>query len=303
MEHSLFMRIPLFVLLCLTAGQLYAQAPITATCQSLRDYIHAAASGWHLSSPTTFTPLSQIKTCVSSSAAPNAALCVHQASTLEAARARASSWMRELTSCLNVRQTTEIRTIKAGGSTQEVLTFDPHIHNGLPIEISIRLHHPTQQHQASVSFQVIPRPTSARAPQSWCSVVQELINPQNIRQNWNTWKGPLLESSDDFQQYVCSRIPPGAASRFDCDLQITPQRLYWSARWALPMTDTSVINERALERATHISSCRVGLQWQNGNRRHTWLNPENRIKMELVANPNDSGRGPTLTLTVEHWKP
>jgi len=239
------MRFFLFTLSSLIVGQLYAQTPVLSACQSLKDYIHAAASGWHLSPPSMFKPLSQTQTCAPSAVAPNAALCVHQAPTLDVARARASAWMRELTSCLNVSHTTKIRTITTGGATQEVLTFDPHIHNGLPIEIAIRLHHPTRQHQASVSLQVIPRPVSAEAPQSWCSVIQELINPQNIQQNWNTWKGPLLESSDNFQQYICSRIPPGAASRFDCDLQITPQRLYWSARWTLPMTDTRAMKKRA----------------------------------------------------------
>lgn len=273
-------------------------------CSDLIGFVHASATGWASQSPKDLRPLSGVDLCMLSSAADHSTLCVKQDSNIDAARLTASVWLKELNSCLKVKPTASaLKKIVVGAAIHEIMEFDPLVYRGLPLKMNLRMQYNASGGGVLVNWLLAPQPTKEEDSElNICPMIRELLDPVALRNNWQSWQGPLLEKSSDFSQYICAKVPHQAASRYDCDFRVSDETTILSTRWVYGLSTTDSIGSKALEVAKKIAACDVGMDWTQGKTRHVIDSPRNQVRIDIVSNKNDVGRGPSVTMNIQHWK-
>ena len=296
-------RILLSSALVLACTPLLAQS---SQCTELNGFLHSASSGWQLATqPKDFKPLSDTDACALSSAADGGALCVKKTPSLDSARQTAGLWLKELSTCLNVKSlSSQLKKVTAGPSTHEIMEFEPLTYRGMPMKMNLRLQYESSSPEAQVTWYLVPQPGNkdAATDLNICPMIAELTSPQALAKDWSAWQGPILEKGDGFTQYICAKVPHQAASRFDCDLKTSAQTLVLSTRWMYSPNLTEKVGAFASDIAQKVAACEVGMDWKSGMTRHVVDVPKKQVRIEVVSNKNDVGRGPSVTMTVQHWK-
>lgn len=277
----------------------------SAQCTQLNGFLHSAYSGWQLpQQPKDFKPLTDVDACGLSSA-DGGALCVRKSRSADNARQTAGLWLKELSTCLDVKQkSAQLKKVVVGSAIHEIMEFEPLTYRGMPMKMNLRLQ--TEQGTADtlVTWYLVPQPGNKEADKDLniCPMLSELTNAQALANDWAAWQGPILEKGPDFTQFVCAKVPHQAASRFDCDLRVTSQALVLSTRWLYNPSLTENVGNFANTIAQKIAACEVGMEWKKGLTRHVIDVPKKQIRVDVISNKNDVGRGPSVTMTVQRWK-
>ena len=297
-------RILLSIALAMASLSTWAQSN-SPQCTELNGFLHSAYSGWQLpQQPSSFKPLTDIDACALSSA-DGGALCVRKAPSVDSARQTASVWLKELSTCLNVKQASaQLKKVSAGSATHEIMEFEPLNYRGMPMKMNLRMQTEIGSAETLVTWYLVPQPGNKEAAKDMniCPMIAELTNPKALANDWAAWQGPILEKSEGFTQFICAKVPHQAASRFDCDLRTTPQSLALSTRWLYNPNLTEAVGTFASDIAQKVAACEIGMEWKKGLSRHVVDIPKKQIRIEVVSNKNDVGRGPSVTMTVQHWK-
>lgn len=297
-------RILLSTALVLASFPMWAQSS-SPQCTELNGFLHSAYSGWQLpQQPNSFKPLTDVDLCTLSSA-EGGALCVKKAPSDASARQTASTWLKELSTCLGVKQVSpQLKKVSAGSSTHEIMEFEPLSYRGMPMKMNLRLQTDAGSNEPLVTWYLAPQPGNKNAAKdvNICPMISELLNSKALASDWAAWQGPVLEKSEGFTQFICAKVPHQAASRFDCDLRTTPQSMALSTRWMYNPNQTETVGAFASDIAQKVAACEVGMEWKKGQTRHVVDVPKKQVRIEVVSNKNDVGRGPSVTMTVQHWK-
>lgn len=293
----------------LVAFLMAAYAPTWAQssqCAELTGFVHSSYLGWQLGqTPSEFKPLSDVDACAATSVQDGGALCVKKSPSPESARQTASLWLKELSTCLNVKSTNApLKKLTVAGATHEIMEFEPLNYRGMPMKMNLRMQSEANTPGTLVTWFIAPQPGSKDIPKeiNICPMVSELLQPKALATDWPGWQGPILENGDGFTQYVCAKVPHQAASRFDCDLRVSADTTVLSTRWLYPPAMAENAGAYASDIAQKISACEVGMQWKKGQSRHVIDVPTKHVRVEVISNKNDVGRGPSVTMTVQHWK-
>ena len=294
------------ILMAVLMGGLAPAWAQSLQCAELTGFVHSSYSGWQLGqTPSEFKPLSEVDACAATSVQDGGALCVKKSPSLESARQTASLWLKELSTCLNVKSASgPLKKVTVAGATHDIMEFEPLNYRGMPIKMNLRMQSDPAVPGALVTWFIAPQPGSKDTPKeiNICPMVSELLQPQSLATDWLGWQGPILEKGDGFTQYVCAKVPHQAASRFDCDLRVAPDANVLSTRWLYPSAMTEQASAYATDIAQKISACEVGMHWKKGQSRHVVDVPNKHVRIEVLSNKNDVGRGPSVTMTVQHWK-
>ena len=289
-----------FILVC---TPIWAQS---SQCTELNGFLHSSYSGWQLPPrPQDFKPLADVDACALSSADEAGALCVKKTPSAEKARQTASIWLKALSACLNAKQVSQqLKTVQAGTATHEIMEFEPFNYRGMPMKMNLRMQSNAGSPDTTVAWYLAPQPGKKETSTDLniCSMIIELTSSQALAADWASWQGPILEKGEGFTQFICAKVPHQAASRFDCDLRITPQSLVLSSRWLYSGNATEKISVFASDIAQKVAACDVGMEWKKGAGRHVIDVPTKQIRIEVISNKNDVGRGPSVTMLVQHWK-
>lgn len=297
-------RILLSMTLALCSSLTWGQSS-SSQCAQLNGFLHSAYSGWQLpQQPKEFKPLTDVDACALSST-DGGSLCVRKVPSVESARLTASLWLKELSACLDVKQAlSQLKKVTAGSSIHEIMEFEPFIYRGMPMKMNLRMQTEAGASDALVTWFLAPQPGNKDIAKDLniCPMMTELTSPQSLANDWASWQGPILEKSEGFTQFICAKVPHQAASRFDCDLRVTPQSSVLSTRWMYNPAQTDKVGGFAGDIAQKVAACEVGMEWKKGLTRHVVDVPKKQIRIEVVSNKNDVGRGPSVTMTVQHWK-
>lgn len=296
-------RILLSTVLALVCTPMWAQL---SQCAELNGFLHSAYSGWQLPPrPQDFKPFTDVDICALSSADEAGALCVKKTPSTEKARQTASIWLKELSTCLHVKQVSQqLKKVTAGTATHEIMEFEPLNYRGMPMKMNLRMQSNAGSPETTVTWYLAPQPGNkdASTDLNICPMIAELTSPQALSNDWASWQGPIFEKGEGFTQFICAKVPHQAASRFDCDLRITPQSLVLSTRWLYSGNFTEKIGVFSSDIAQKVAACDVGMEWKKGASRHVIDVPKKQVRIEVLSNKNDVGRGPSVTMTVQHWK-
>lgn len=278
-----------------------------AACPDLQSFLHAAASGWALGQPGDMTvPLRGAALCSTSSVGPHGAMCIARVANGKEAQGVASVWLHELKTCLQAKPSIGgVRSVApTGGTSHAVMEFEPVEYRGLPLRMSLRItEDPRAPSVAWVVQPVLGGVLATRKPEdNVCPMVMGLLEDRSRLNQWKDWAGPVLEESEGETQYICAKVPHQAASRFDCELRIGQTSNEWQTRWAYPLSMTDRIYETTEQLAKNIAACDVGLDWKKGKARHVIDSTERKVRIHVVGNKNDVGRGPSVTLRMQYWK-
>lgn len=279
----------------------------TSQCAELNGFVHSTYLGWQLpQQPKEFKPLSDVDACAASSAGDGGALCVKKTPSLELARQTASIWLKELSTCLSTKNISpQLKKVTAGAATHEIMEFETLNYRGMPMKMNLRLQYEGTSPETLVTWFLVPQPGNKDVAQELniCPMIKELIAPDSLANDWATWQGPILEKGEGFTQYICAKVPHQAASRFDCDLRTTAQSSVLSSRWLYNMGQSTHVGAFANDIAQKVAACEVGMEWKKGTSRHVIDVPKKQVRIDILSNKNDVGRGPSVTMTIQHWKP
>ena len=129
------------ILMAVLMGGLAPAWAQSLQCAELTGFVHSSYSGWQLGqTPSEFKPLSEVDACAATSVRDGGALCVKKSPSLESARQTASLWLKELSTCLNVKSASgPLKKVTVAGATHDIMEFEPLNYRGMPIKMNLRM--------------------------------------------------------------------------------------------------------------------------------------------------------------------